>query len=289
MSFYDDKIEAYLTGKLNESEKASFESEVAKDSNLKSEVDLQNDLIEAIRNTRKIQLKARLNAIEVGSTVSSGVSSTIKIAASVITVGIIGAGIYYMSVVSNKEKQTNQSAIVVDSKNISEGGSELKVANVEAKEKSVSSTEKTRQNRETSDSKASKEIFAKNDITAVAKVPDGDISDIESDKMYKDKSVELPDGGIVELGDRKTLSLDPVIDDKDKSDFSYKYYSNKLFLYGDFQDQPYNLVEINTPKMKQLYLFYEGKYYELKSNQTKATRLKEVKDSSVLEQLSNKK
>ncbi len=291
MNFYEEKIEAYLSGKLNAADKLALEEGMTKDPLLKNEVELQNDIIESLKNSRKIQLKNRLNSIDMSTGTSTGVSSAVKIAASFITVGIVGAGIYYFSILSttkdnvtvvlnenvqvpqlqNNDSNSNQSSEVVT----------LTKEQVEALDKNVS--------QKSTSVKASKNSTnTKNtnqEITAQANVPNGVIDDTESDRINRDLTINIPDGTIGETNVGKAENVDVDVDDKNKKDFSYKYYSNKLFLYGDFNEQPYNLFEVNSSKSKHLYLFFDGKYYELKSNQTKLTRLKEVKDPSVLKHL----
>jgi hypothetical protein len=290
MNFYEDKIEAYLTGKLNAADKLALEEGMTKDPLLKNEVDLQNDIIESLKNSRKIQLKNRLNNIDV-TTTSTGVSSAVKIAASFITIGIIGAGVYYMTVVSSKDKQKENVTVVM---NEDLQVPELKDENISntpvtALEKEVVNNTANKQNQNNSvsntTSKENKSSNNSQNVVAQANVPNGVIADTESDRINRDVTIEVPNGNIGETSVGKAENVDVNISDKNKKDFSYQYYSNKLFLYGDFNDQPYNLFEVNSSKSKQLYLYYDGKYYELKSNQNKVTRLKEVKDASVLKHL----
>ena len=292
MNFYEENIEAYLTGKLNSADKIAMETGISNDPLLKSEVDLQNDIIESLKSHRKMQLKNRLNNITVTST--TGVSSTIKIAASLITIGMIGAGVYYMSVFSGQDKETEKVSVVIND-NISSTqlqNNDTKVAtNIENKEVSTTDlkTTKTTSNDVTTYSTTisngnNKEVVN----TPQANVPTGIIEDTEADRTTRDLTINVPNG---EIGQPNVINIskdDVKIVDKNKKDFSYMYSDNKLYLYGNFNEEPYNLFEINTPKSKQLYLFFDGKYYDLKSNQTKVTRLKEVKDASILIQLNKK-
>ncbi len=286
MNFYEENIEAYLTGKLNASDKLAMEAGISNDPLLKSEVDLQSDIIESLKTHRKIQLKNRLNNINVTASSSTGVSSAVKIAASLITVGMIGAGVYYMSVFSGQDKETDSVSVVINDNIIVpqlktdeikvEKGNEVVVTQIVENE-----TTTTKGNATTSKSK--NDLLAKD--APQANVPSGIIADTESDRANRDLTINVPTGEIGESNVGKTDKVDVTVQDRNKKDFSYQHFNNKLFLYGDFNEQPYNLVEINSPKSKQLYMYFDGKYYELKSNQTKVTRLKEVKDASILKHL----
>ncbi|HSZ24115.1 MAG TPA: hypothetical protein VK766_00250 [Cytophagaceae bacterium] len=293
MSLYEEKIELYLRGKLNAEDKLGFEEEFKKDPLLKNEVDLQNDIIESLKNSRKIQLKNRLNNIDVGTS-TTGVSSAVKMAASFITVGIIGAGVYYLTVTSSdsKDKQKEKVKVVLNDNiklpdlttEVSNGekGNTKDVPAIEIKKEENNKSVQGNQLVKTSEKATQK---GGSDVVAKADVPNGIIEDAETDKINRDPSIEVPDGNIGQTSVGKAENVDVNIYDKNKKDFSYQFYSNKLFLYGDFNDQPYNLFEVNSLKAKQLYLYFDGKYYELKSNQSKITRLKEVKDPSVLKHL----
>jgi anti-sigma factor RsiW len=312
MSFNNEQIEAYLQGHLEGADKLAFEHSMAQDPLLKNEVELQRDIIESLQNYRRAQLKSRLNNIEVGGA-STGVSSTIKIAASLISIGIIGAGIYYFSalpslapkkapvaITAAEEVAVQESAVIED---VEKGNDFVSAESIETPDKVASSdkpVEQLRAPQHTAVQARSSEIQQEKNISQKATtseatdkgrievlVPEGIIADTDADRLKRDHTVYVPDGAIGESSIGKAEDIDVNISDKNKKELSYQYYSNKLFLFGDFNEKPYELIEINTAaRTKQLYLFFDGKYYELKSNQTKITRLKEVKDTSVLKHLS---
>lgn len=305
MNFYEDKIEAYLAGNLGAADKLALEEGMMKDPLLKNEVELQNDIIESLKNSRKIQLKNRLNNIDV-STATTGVSSAVKIAASFITVGIIGAGVYYLSVISSNKHKENVTVVLNENVQAPTIKGEENSANqnsntnpesstiiyqdnrTSASEQNNTDAQKATASNKTTTGNTSSAVNNRNNVpsaSAESRVPNGVIAETETDRLSRDMTINIPDGAIGETNVGKAEDIDVNISDKDKKEFSYQYYNNKLFLYGDFNEQPYNLFEINSPKSKHLYLFFDGKYYELKSNQTKVTRLKEVKDASVLKHL----
>jgi hypothetical protein len=294
MNFYEDKIEAYLAGKLNAADTQALEEGMRKDPLLNNEVELQRDIIESLKNSRKIQLKNRLNNIDVTST-STGVSSAVKIAASFITVGIVGAGIYYFSVLSTDKSKDN--VTVVLSENVQAPQVQNNEANIIKDNTVTTGTVEAgvtkNQLKPSVANKNTNNAIARNnssapEITAQANVPNGVIAETESDRVSRDMTINIPDGSISQESAVKVENPDVSVDDRNKKDFSYVYTDNKLYLIGDFNDQPYSLYEINTSKGRKLYLSFDGKYYELKSNQTKATRLKEVKDPYTLETLKKK-
>ncbi|HWZ21424.1 MAG TPA: hypothetical protein VNW06_02150 [Cytophagaceae bacterium] len=296
MSFNEENIEAYLTGKLSASDKLTLEEGMRKDPLLKSEVDLQNDIIESLKNSRKIQLKNRMNNLDVSAT-STGVSSAVKIAASFITVGMIGAGIYYMSIFSTNTKDKEVVTAVSENNNLNQNQSiqqynknnQISTPLIE-KENVVIDTDKNSRSNSNVNSNATtnsnnnktsdRNRVSKREPVAVANVPQGEIFDQEYGINKND--VTIPNGEISEAKVKKADNVEFGIDSNIKKDLSYRFSSGKLYLSKDFEEQPYELLELNTSKSKQFYLYFGNKYYEMKSNQTKATRLNEVKDNSIL-------
>src|SRR5258706_16033058 len=81
-------IDDYLTNRLGEQERVSFEQRLGSDPALKADVDLQKHIVAGVKKTRAAELKAMLNNVPVGGGFSSGPMAG-KIAAGVIAVGIV--------------------------------------------------------------------------------------------------------------------------------------------------------------------------------------------------------
>ncbi len=285
MSFNEENIEAYLTSKLTATDTLAMEEGIKNDPLLKNEVEFQKDILESLKNSRKMQLKSRLNNIDV-STTSMGVSSAVKIAASFITVGMIGAGIYYMSVFpsSNKDKITENVSVLL-TENAASYSTTVNASESNKNEsvllKKVDAV-KEKPTRKASNIKLYSKVVSPS--AALAVVPNGAIA--EQDYGIN-KDIVLPTAGLndskVKIADNVEIGYDSSI----KKELSYKFYSGKLFLSKDFEEQPYELLELNTTKAKKFYLFFDNRYYELKANQNSIARLKEVNDTLILSSLKN--
>jgi hypothetical protein len=73
---------------------------------------------------------------------------------------------------------------------------------------------------------------------------------------------------------------------KTKTRMSYKIANDKIYLYGT--GEVYRVLQFssfNNSNSPRIYLYLEGKYYELNPNQTKITKLEELKDASTLQKL----
>lgn len=66
-NFYADKIDAYINFELSEREKVMFEQMIEQDPILKSELEFQQEIVDAIRFKRKLELKSRLDKVPIDS------------------------------------------------------------------------------------------------------------------------------------------------------------------------------------------------------------------------------
>ena len=75
-----------------------------------------------------------------------------------------------------------------------------------------------------------------------------------------------------------------TIDDK-KHKFHYTLSNGNLSLFGNFKDSPYEIMELNSSRGVQMFLFYKTKYYSLKKNTTKISPLEPVTESTLITEL----
>jgi hypothetical protein len=295
-----ENIEAYITNKMSAGDKASFQSELAKDPLLNNEIDLQRDIIETLKEHRKAQLKNRLNNIDLTTGTSS--YAGLKVAASILFAGLISFGAYnYLSNVrkDNTSISSGNNSVVVTSpgKTITNNGSDGVIAenqksvnavspeaikeNVIAKKEVGKNTTLTSTDRSTVNKKV-----VEPGSEPVFNTPEVKDKYEESDVIRTDNNINMPKGDFGNTNGESTLDNLKIEKIKDKNhNLFYQYYSNKLFLYGDFDSKPYEILELNTIKDKQLYLYFEDKYYGLNQNQTDMTALSVIKDKETLEKL----
>ena len=73
---------------------------------------------------------------------------------------------------------------------------------------------------------------------------------------------------------------------KDKRNkFHYKFFENKLYLLGSFDDMPYEIIELNSSKGKSYFLFYNDEYFRLNSEQVKPAPLVKIENDSLVNEL----
>ena len=89
------------------------------------------------------------------------------------------------------------------------------------------------------------------------------IDEFETDKISED-DIEVPSKnlGIMEYPNESNLEIS-IIRNKRKYNFHYQVKTDQLILYGNFDEEPYQLLEINVGNDKHLYLYFKGMYYEI--------------------------
>lgn len=297
----NEKIEAYLNDTLSTADRKAFENNMTTDPSLREEVSLQQDIIEGLKRERRAMLKARLSNVELSPLEAADIAATSAISYWAKWLGgaaLLGGAIlaaYYWSnnepVSSGTDTQQPATAIVAEkptaltSPVASTSQQENESAVTDADQIQHSNPQMPAQKTVKSvpsvghKSKNTTNLSAKT-AQVSAPVLDGDDSDNSFDK--DDNGANTPTGNIA----NETVKASPrpeVIVEKSQ-DLSYKYFNNKLYLYGDFNSTPYELLELNSNTGRKMYIYFGASFYELKESQS-TTPLAAVKDADLINNL----
>ena len=281
-----DSIEEYLNGTLSKDQMEGFELKLEQDPEFKREFDFQNDIIESLKNTRKAELKARLNDVQVGSGIGIGsTGSIVKISSAIIITAGIGILSYFTlfdktatkdpSTTSNIEQiltEESQPEITQkeDTEQQEESPSKPESIDQSTNEKSPTDTE----GKQTAVRDTQKEF-----ITTPVPVKPEIIEDFPEDQ---ETVVDVPDNTLPESTITFTKSnIEIDIQDDEQYDFHYRFVDDRLFLYGDFHDGVYEIIEIREGDIKSIFLYYNMKFYALDKSRKIITSLQEIKDDEL--------
>ena len=257
-----EKIDDYLANRLPAEEKAAFEQAMEGDPALKSEVGLQGQIINGIQQARAAELKHMLQQAPVPS---SGWTAG-QVTAGVLFAGILGAGLYFYlrpapEPLPTTPEVVTQPAITPESTPAPEATEEEKVVEQPRKETTAPPKTKT--------------------VTPVQK----------PNIQVTDPSAELTDSSVPEVSatpERTEISvskMDVVTMAPDKKyTFHYQFTDNKLHLYGPFDKNLYEILEINGDSHA-VFLFYKENYYLLDEAQHAITPLTAIRDGQLLKKL----
>lgn len=281
------QIEKYLSGQMSPEEASLFESQLEVNPELQQEMNFQNDVIQGISQYRKLQLKSRLDAVNVSaswwttlqySTVAQYIGGTILVA-------LIGGGIYWWADKWAVEEVENTPVEVEVP--VTDNEPELTLIPKEETEKVEAvktevSEETTPVKAETvriEESKTEKPGIKK--FTPNVKVPSA--GNVNEEKTFTPDQLPVPAESTSELEKNKPVDVE-VIDTK-TSRIRYRYYSGKLFLYGNFTNEPYEILEINSTNGRSIYLYHLNAYYEILPSD-KPVGVREIVDEKLIQELS---
>ena len=66
---------------------------------------------------------------------------------------------------------------------------------------------------------------------------------------------------------------------------SFKYFDNKLSLFGDFSESPYEVLEVNSQGTREIYLFHDDRYFTIILTRV-TIPLRELSDQKKIQELS---
>jgi len=298
---FSEEIESFLSHKMTSTEKDVFLSQMESNPELKEQVQFQKDIINGIQVYRKEELKNRLVQIPVVGTETILQSlTTLKTAgiAAISTGVVITAVLFYNA--NNQQSVTNE-------KNISENNpmaveeetSPEKEQPVELLEKAAnSSIESSGEN--ASESTEEQQVLSKGttvkteseekqvNVSIQETEPAEEIAPLEpdlidnfdeSDNLPKVSSIGKKDITNISTKGETSIAVEKI--DDGIHNFHYKYFNNKLYLYGSFGQSMYEHIEVNPDNQKRLFLSYNNNYFEIKDNQKNITRLREIVDASI--------
>jgi hypothetical protein len=285
----EEFMNGYLDNELTEPERLDFENKLQHDSELREEYHFQKDLINGIKEVRRLELKSRLSNIPINSPLYQTIGFK-AIAVASISAGI-GLGVYYLFENKNdiqlSDIDLNRNQITITEENaipdipkaitpfFKQTPKEEKIIEVIAQEK------------------PKVEEFAKNtEIKAEPKIIQPNVIQPNVVESFDDESIDLKDINM----DNNINNLDEVKENveaaveiatiKDKRNkFHYKFFENKLYLLGNFNDMPYEILELNTSKGKTYFLYYIANFYQLNSEQVKPTPLAIIENDSLVNEL----
>jgi len=284
----EEFVNRYLDNELSEIERLDFENKILHDSELREEYNFQKDLIEGIKETRRLELKSRLSNIPINTPLYQTIGfKAVAIASITASVGI---GAYYLFSNTNDiqlsdiDLNSNQLTLTeeVDIPKIPEAITPI--FKEEPKKEVVMDV--------ISQEKPKTEAVAKNTEAVEPKIihpnviqPDIVETFEEEDVTPKEINIDPQINNLDEIKENveSTVEISTVKDKRNK--FHYKFFENKLYLLGNFNDMPYEIIELNTSKGKSYFLFYNNSFYKLNSEQVKPAPLVKIENDSLVNEL----
>ncbi len=294
-------IDSYLRNELSSTEAAQFESDLSSNPELLEQLQMDKLIVEGISDLRKAQLKSRLDAIQVAplgfGLGQFGTVSAIKGVAVIATLSLASISAWYF--LGNEELDSNPNlltnAITIDFPEVSTPIEIITVPIVESEAVNSDNMKVLVPTKPLNIDKVEiEEKVAFNEKVEKSFIPKVDLPNLQ--ELEDEAGLTISDADLPEIAPTDEISRTENVPVQIEASFKksesikYKYYDGKLYLYGDFKDVPYEILEINAKQGRKLYMYYGERYYNLMlsdkvedlvpiSNQTTITELDIVRNN----------
>ncbi len=277
-------LDDYLSNKLNAQDKLNFEQALEKDAALRKEFLVQQRVVEGLRKARATELKQLLNNVPLSSIPKQGPSVLAKVCAFVVAIGLAGTGFYLYF---NRDEKVEMPAVTAQEEVLGKEEStketfaqdqpqaEPKKSDAEVKSESSNKQQPAAQD---SQDAASPESTDEKAVAPGAR----DVFDPSEETKNVDPSV------VTENGKRREgVTPSIVVETKanSKYDFHYQFKDNKLYLYGIFEKNLYEIMEFFSDNKRTMFLYYKDSYYLLNEENDNVRPLSPITDEALLKKL----
>jgi len=284
---YEQLVESYLDNEMSSQQRLDFENQLQTNASLRQELEFQKDIIENIKDFRRLELKARLDNIPIYTPIYQTIAFK-AVAVVAVTVGI-GFGTYFM-LNKDSDKIPEQVELTYNGVTPSEDEVVPSVPQVISsnEEKNDEELAETKQSN-TVQKPASKPLNGgKSTKTPLVKKPNvvtPDVKTVEDDELQTEDINAIQDNSTETIVEPLSEAVEVATIKDKKNKFHYKFFENKLYLLGNFDDMPYEIIEINSKSGKKFFLFYKDNFYRLQNEQVKPAPLEKIENDSLVNEL----
>ncbi len=285
---YYDIVGAYMDNELEGEALRDFKDEIATNPALRKELEFQKQLIDGIKENRRLELKTRLDKILVSG--GAGTMTIVKIVSGVVILAGIGYGVFTflgMDESSTLAPETIPEIVEPGPDAIQPASEEEQGQNLTGEDAgSVKKETEITHFQDITEDNAMEKLNTEAIITPDVPEP---IDEFDTDTISED-DIEVPSKnlGTMEYPDESNLEIS-IINTRRKYNFHYQVKTGQLILYGNFDEEPYQLLEINAGTDKHLYLYFKGKYYEINKKTEEISPLLEITNRTLISALNKLK
>jgi hypothetical protein len=279
-------LDQYVGNRMSAHDKAVFEKKLAADKELHTEYRLQQKIVEGVRKARATELKKMLNDIPVANLPTDGTPLLTQVGIWVIVAGLVGTGAYFYFAEDGTSTHTPlpPSAVVTP---------DTKPANTtpaeDSPEPAAQSTDDIAATRE-QESASRPQVAVPKAETPVDEVKVQPVTPAPLDVFDPTEEMKNTEGtnAVAEEGETGESTAPSIVvetaDDKRYS-FHYQFKNDKLYLYGSFEKNLYEIMEFFSDNKRTMFLFYKENYYLLNEDSEKVKALTPISDETLVKKL----
>lgn len=281
-------LDEYAGNRLNPQDRAAFEKQLESDAELKNELSLQREIIEGVRKARKAELKSLLNNVPLSSIPNEGMSTAAKIGLWVVAAGVVTSSLYfYFSREDNAITQPPVANEILEQRAEDAVADEPKATTEPTQDEQPVQEEQVQIKPEATEQQAVKAPAPKTSTPKVVEEQQP-VEPSTLDVFDPSQDAEDTEGATTEeIGPKvSTKSSIAVTTEVDKRyNFHYQFRENKLFLYGSFEKNFYEIMEFFSNNKRTMFLYYKDNYYLLNDADEKVKPLQPINDAALLKKL----
>ncbi|MBS1490642.1 MAG: hypothetical protein JSS93_08950 [Bacteroidetes bacterium] len=266
-------IEKYISGKMTDTEKLAFETQLNADPLLKNELTLQETIVSGIKKARATELKTMLSQVPVSSMLSAGVATTKIVAGVIATTVVVTVSYFYFKPASPIASPTEIKTKIIENKKAEQPQAEI-TTSTNKPEKIVAPSAASNSSFKTKNTK----------ISPAKATPKINVLDPTDELTTSPTAVNK-----IEADDHMTVATSHIaveINDAEKAySFHYQFQNGRLILYGEFDAALYEILEIHGNGSHPLFLYYKNTYYLLDEKQTTVTPLSAIQNAQLVQKL----
>jgi hypothetical protein len=279
-------LDQYVSNRLAAQERTAFEKKLAEDSSLRQEFQIQQAVVKKIREARVSELKTMFNSVPTTALETGGTSVGSQIALWAGVATVVGAGVYfYLTSDSGKTPQnvSQQDQVTNEVPQATEPAQTPATDEPTDNKPSEQAVTPPAKSQEESSEPAQSPTEPGADDEAKGPAPIDVFDPSEEDKQSTDSKIPEVASGSTPL---HKSSIAVELDSNNKRyDFHYQFKNGKLFLYGMFEKNLYEIMEFFSDNKRTVFLFYKDNYYLLNEDNDTVKPLTPISDPTLLKKL----
>lgn len=289
-------LDQYISNRLTAQDKADFEKKLASDNTLKNEFRIQQSIVEKIRAARVSELKTMFNSIPVTS-METGTAPIAKAALWVAVAGAVGVGAYLFlkddkagtQTATSQEQVTNEIPPSIESEPQSTPKQESPAATQKENSPSATNEQETptttpseNGNEQVTTPPASDDLKTQEESKAPAPI---DVFDPTKEADETRSNANPEEKGSKSSSLHKSSIVVETDDNNKNYTFHYQFKNGKLFLYGAFEKNLYEIMEFFSDNKRTVFLYYKDSYYLLNEENETVKPLAPINDPTLIKKL----
>lgn len=272
-------LDDYLTRRMPEEDHAAFEQKLRADPDLQHEYALQKRMIDGIKEVRAAELKRMLNQVPIPSGGQGSALASKILIGTVVSIMIAAAGYWYFG--ESDSRMMNPGTALQEQQQRKKP--ESPVTEIAEPQKTTTQKEpvlpvtpkvEPEKNQTSAGTEHSKPSLAKKPEPLQAPEETGSTKKDADQPEERVTTAPGTSGVIVETDG-----------ENDRYSFHYQFQNGKVYLFGPFEQNPYEVLELANDKPSR-FLYYKDRYYALDDTDAEVRNLTPVTDPALLKELS---